>query len=82
MPLVDGHRQTPVASAQNRQAALKAGISLYIMDEFLDYLDGDAIPDISPTMWSVDEQELLLLSFEMEDVNEYEAIADFLTRVE
>jgi hypothetical protein len=49
---------------------------------FLDYLDVYALPDIFPTMSSVDEQELFLLSFEMEDINEDEAFADFLTCVE
>ncbi|KAG7337357.1 hypothetical protein IV203_000006 [Nitzschia inconspicua] len=82
VPLVDGHKPTLVESAGIRQAALKAGIDLGIVDEFLDYVGGDETPAISPATTSEDEQELLIKSFEVEQVNEDEAIAEFLARVE
>ena len=81
-PLVDGHKPSIVESACIRQAAIKANISLDLVDTFLDYVNGDSNPEVFAAGSSLDEQDALLKSFEMEDFNEDDAINDFLGRIE
>jgi len=82
VPLIDGHKPNVYETARIRQAALNANISLDIVDKFLDYVNQDDKLVIPPVSSSMDEREDLLKSWEVEDINEDDAIAGFLARVE
>merc|ERR1712238_430103 len=57
VPLVDGHKPTVIESAQIRQLAQKADISLDLVDQFLDDVN-DTIPSVCPSSSSTDENVL------------------------
>ena len=81
VPLVDGHKPTSVETAQIRQAAQKADISLDLVDQFLDDAN-DTISFVCPNFSSMNEHVLSWkTSFEAHNEDDAD-IAGFLCRVE
>ncbi|MGK3755160.1 MAG: hypothetical protein ACI8RD_007469 [Bacillariaceae sp.] len=83
VPLVDGHRPTLVETAQIRQAAQKADISLDLVDQFLDDVNDTStnIPSIGPNSSSMDEHVLSWkTSFEAHNEDD-DDIAAFLCQI-
>jgi hypothetical protein len=81
-PLLNGHKPTVIETAQIRQAAQRADVSMRVVDEFLDYVNANDPSLIGPVdSCSKDEQEELLKKWdEIDDLNEDAAIAAFLSR--
>merc|ERR1712238_66846 len=81
VPLVDGHKPTLIESAQIRQLAQKANISLDLVDQFLDDVN-DTIPSICPNSSSIDEHVLSWKSSLEANNEDDDDVAAFLFRVE
>ncbi|VEU36295.1 unnamed protein product [Pseudo-nitzschia multistriata] len=79
MPVIDGKKPTIIEEAQIRQAALKADIPLAFVDAFIDHVKDDH-PDVAPKKSEEDDPDLLSIGWDdIEEVNEDEAIAAFLS---
>jgi hypothetical protein len=80
LPLVNGHKPTAIEEARIRQAAVKAKVSLDLVDTFVGYVKFEH-PEIIAAASSKEEPPLIFKNWdEVEDVNEDEAIAGFLMR--
>jgi len=79
LPVINGNIPTIIEEAQIRQAALKANVPLNLVDAFVDYVKEEH-PEVAPQVSKEDEPDFLLKGWEeIEDLDEDDAIAAFLS---
>ncbi len=82
MPVVNGKIPTIIEEAQIRQAALKANVPLGYVDAFIDYVKDEKLevaPQLSKEQPSSEKSSPSKSSEEIEDLDEDDAIAAFLS---
>jgi len=78
-PVINGNKPSIIEEAQIRQAALKANVPLDFVDTFVDYIK-DENPEVAPQASTEEEPDFLLKGWEeIEDLDEDDAIAAFLS---
>lgn len=79
MPVINGNKPSVIEEAQIRQAALKADVPLDFVDTFIEYVN-DENPEVAPQVSKDDERDFLVKGWgAIEDLDEDDAIAAFLS---